>query len=85
MGGLNASSGNGGLTDGEVHTMYSHNAELAAVNAFSQYLFLMDAAGIIRPNSTFSGTVCHIRGLKCESKPVKSLPTEIFVCLPDDC
>lgn len=55
-----------GLTADEAHT--SHNKadnSDSAINAFLDYMFMMNAKAIIRTGSSFSGTVVNIRGLVC--------------------
>lgn len=74
-----------GLADEDVHTTFSTHPE-AALNAFIDFLFLMDATFIVRPGSSFSGTVCLIKGLRCqESTRADLVGRHIHICLPPDC
>ncbi|CAN0267678.1 unnamed protein product, partial [Hapterophycus canaliculatus] len=49
-----------GIADSDAHTTFSKDPKLSAVSAFIDYLFLMDAAMIVRTKSSFSGTVAKI-------------------------
>ena len=54
-----------GLSADEAHTSFNGNRD-SAINAFLDYMFMMDAKALIRTGSSFSGTVVHIRGLVCQ-------------------
>lgn len=72
------------------HTAYSKNPSAAAVSAFIDYLYLMDADIVVRSGSSFSGTVVRIKRMTCIRAPgvQPMLPTShsgLFVCLPPSC
>lgn len=74
-----------GVEDKDVHTNFSTHPA-AATNAFVDYLFLMDATLIVRSGSSFSGTVCSIKGLRCrESRRADLIRRHIIICLPREC
>lgn len=76
-----------GVAGEDAHTAFSSNPNVTAVNAFIDYLYLMDADIIVRSGSSFSGTVADIKGLKCrEALSAKDVPVSgLFVCLPAIC
>lgn len=73
-----------GLPGSETHTEFSPRAELAAANAFVDFLLLLDAKMIIRTSSSFSGTISSIKGLECRDEP-SGLSNPLSLCLPADC
>lgn len=74
-----------GVADKDVHTSFSEHPA-AALNAFVDYLFLMDATFIVRSGSSFSGTVSSIKGLRCrESNSANLVGRRILICLPPVC
>lgn len=83
--GVNASFVDLGLDSSDMHTGFSSNTDMAALNAFLDFLMLMDATVIVRTGSSFSGTACLIKGLHCELEVVKGVTTKLYVCLPSDC
>ncbi|CAB1118918.1 unnamed protein product [Ectocarpus sp. CCAP 1310/34] len=76
-----------GIDDVDAHTTFSKNPKATALNAFIDYLYLMDSSIIVQTGSSFSFTVASIKGMSChgvakpEGLPVKNLN----VCLPADC
>ena len=75
-----------GLNSSDAHTAYSRNPLQTALGAFLDFFFLLDATVIVRTGSSFSGTVCRIKGLKCHRRVYDTLPNRvIFLCLPSDC
>lgn len=73
-----------GLTPGDTHTMYSAHRDEAALSAFLDFLFLMDATVIVRTRSSFSGMVTAMKGLPCY--PITDTPANgIMVCVPRGC
>ncbi|CAM9748754.1 unnamed protein product [Ascophyllum nodosum] len=72
-----------GLTADEAHTSHNGTNLESTINAFLDYMFLMDAKAIIRTGSSFSGTVTSNRGLTCRSAPNSSLSTRhLSMCWP---
>lgn len=75
-----------GVAGKDAHTFFSPNPN-TSVNAFIDYLYLMDADIIVRTRSSFSGTIVKIKGMSChwalsgEDVPVSG----VFVCLPAIC
>ncbi|CAM9095195.1 unnamed protein product [Scytosiphon promiscuus] len=76
-----------GLADSDAHTKFSKNPTTTAVKALMDYLFLMDAAMIVRTKSTFSGTVAKIKGLQCsDSSAADALDVSgLKLCMPEGC
>ncbi|CAM9969505.1 unnamed protein product [Scytosiphon promiscuus] len=76
-----------GIADSDAHTNFSKDPELSAVSAFTDYLFLMDAAMIVRTRSSFSGTVAVIRNLKCPLAPAGEAQAinGLRMCMPRAC
>eukprot|EP00752_Nemacystus_decipiens_P012206 g10821.t1 len=54
-----------GIAAEDSHTQFSKNPNTTAINAFIDYLYLMDADVIVRTGSSFSGTVANVKGMKC--------------------
>ncbi|CAM9252258.1 unnamed protein product [Scytosiphon promiscuus] len=74
-----------GLSAKDSHTRFSTNPN-TAVNAFIDFLFLMDSDFIVRTASSFSGTVAMIRGLDCQaSGGLNSVDSGITICVPPVC
>lgn len=68
----------------DTHTEFTDDPN-AAMNAFLDYMWLMDATAIVRTGSSFSGTIVNIRGMRC--KPVKDsvlTPRRFMVCTSRD-
>lgn len=71
-----------GVDPEDAHTKFSRNPN-TVINAFIDYLFLMDATVIVRTRSSFSGTVARIKGLNCHSSINPHLTVrEMLVCQP---
>ncbi|CAB1096839.1 unnamed protein product [Ectocarpus sp. CCAP 1310/34] len=76
-----------GIDDLDAHTTFSKNPNATALNAFIDYLYLMDSSVIIQTGSSFSSTVARVKSLKCrEVEHPPELPVKrLNVCLPHDC
>ena len=76
-----------GVAGEDSHTAFSKNPDTTAVNAFIDYLYLLDAEIIVRTSSSFSGTVARISGMTCNKfvSGDNQLDMHIFVCLPALC
>lgn len=83
--GVEASFVDLGLQASDMHTGHSSRANVAALNAFLDFLLLLDATVIVRTGSSFSGTVCVIKGLKCIRSTIAGFSTAINICLPTNC
>lgn len=71
-----------GMADGDTHTTFSSHPD-AGINAFLDFMALMDATAIVRTWSSFSGTIVTMRGLKCDEVPDTDLSWRgLVVCLP---
>ena len=71
-----------GLGPEDAHTEFSRHP-LVAINAFLDYIFLLDAAVIVRTGSSFSGTIVEIKQFVCSpSSGHELLGHELFVCIP---
>ncbi|CAN0174499.1 unnamed protein product, partial [Ectocarpus sp. 6 AP-2014] len=76
-----------GIDGLDAHTKFSKNPNATALNAFIDYLYLMDSSIMVETRSSFAFTVASIKGLKCSDVehspelPVKKMK----VCLPTDC
>ena len=69
---------------GETHTEFSDDPN-ASMNAFLDYLSLLDATVMVRTGSSFSGTVAMIKGMSCKGVPDTVLsPRGLQVCTPSD-
>ena len=76
-----------GVAEEDSHTAHSKNPNTTAINAFIDYLYLLDADIIVRTASSFSGTATRISGMKCERFVLGDNQPDmhIFVCLPALC
>lgn len=76
-----------GIADSDAHTNFSKDPKLTAVSAFIDYLFLMDAAMIVRTRSSFSGTAAKIKGLDCQAVPAgeDQAVNGLTMCMPRGC
>lgn len=73
-----------GLEPGDVHTAFTDHPSDAALNAFLDFLSLVDAAFIVRTHSSFSGTAADIVGLNCR-RAKASEHFVVVVCVKDEC
>lgn len=73
-----------GFKAGDVHTGHTEHPREAALTAFVDYLFLLDASFIVRPSSSFSGTVARMRGFVCRKAETPEADF-LEICLPGDC
>ncbi|CAB1104555.1 unnamed protein product [Ectocarpus sp. CCAP 1310/34] len=76
-----------GIADSDAHTGYSANPDATALNAFIDYLYLMDSSIIVQTGSSFAFTVASIKGTSCRGAPkTKGAPVRsLYICLPNDC
>lgn len=76
-----------GIADSDGHTGYSANPDATALNAFIDYLYLMDSSIIVQTGSSFSYTVASIKGAKCRGVPkANDTPVRsLNICLPGNC
>ncbi|CAM9898262.1 unnamed protein product [Ectocarpus fasciculatus] len=76
-----------GIADTDAHTGYSTNPDATALNAFIDYLYLMDSSFIVQTGSSFSYTVASIKGARCRGVPkAKDTPVKsLNICLPANC
>lgn len=64
------------------HTEFNSNPD-ASLNAFLDFMSLMDAAVIVRTGSSFSGMIVTMRGLTCRMVLDTVLtPRRLVVCTP---
>lgn len=78
---------NMGMHEGDGHTQFSHNPNTSA-NAFVDFLYLMDASSVIRPQSSFSGTAVNMKGAACKESegPASQLVAQTLIfCQPRTC
>lgn len=74
-----------GIDARDSHTAFSKNPE-TTVNAFIDFLHLMDASVVVRTSSSFSGAVTDIKGYACTRLARENLPvSQIYMCLPPEC
>ena len=72
-----------GLTADKAHTSHNRTNLDSIINAFLDYMFLMDAKAIFRTGSSFSGTVISNRGLTCSPVPKSPLSARrLSMCWP---
>ncbi|CAM9261505.1 unnamed protein product [Ectocarpus sp. 13 AM-2016] len=76
-----------GIDDVDAHTDFSRNPEATALNAFIDYLYLMDASIVVQTGSSFSSTVASIKGFICRTKgnPEEMPVLDLKICMPADC
>jgi len=71
-----------GIGPSSAHTAFSKNPD-TFVNAFVDFLYLMDATVLIRTSSSFSGSVTDIKGYHCSAVNDGDLPVrKIYICQP---
>lgn len=76
-----------GIAPNESHTMFSTNPD-TAVNAFIDFLYLMDASTIVSTGSSFSAAVAEIKGYKCVSMSAgdaTDIVKSMRMCVPRHC
>lgn len=73
-----------GLDDSNVHTAFAKDPSEAALNAFLDYMSFIDATVILRTGSSFSGTACSIKDIKCQ-RAIEMDRTHVQLCLPPTC
>lgn len=81
---FNVTSVDIGVASEDVHTAFSQRPEVAS-NAFMDFLFLMDSTFIVRSGSSFSATVCSIKGLTCQKSHTTVMGRSIEICFPASC
>lgn len=76
-----------GIAPEESHTRFSKNPN-TTVNAFIDFLFMMDATVIVSTGSSFSYAIAEMKGLRCSplgaKGPVSFLGT-MFICIESYC
>jgi len=74
-----------GIAPKDAHTAFSANPD-TPLNAFIDYLYLMDATVIIRTGSSFSGSVVDIKGYKARRARVAHNPAnKLYMFMPPVC
>ncbi|CAM9707616.1 unnamed protein product [Ectocarpus sp. 8 AP-2014] len=74
-----------GIDAQDAHTAFSKNPD-TVVNAFIDFLYLMDADIIVCTGSSFSGAITDIKSYRCMDAYLGKLPvSRIYVCVPADC
>lgn len=76
-----------GVPVGDAHTTFSSHPKIAAVKAFIDFLFLLDAEVVVRTASSFSGTAVAMKGMSCiKAKVSVQMPISgLYVCVPARC
>ncbi|CAM9730588.1 unnamed protein product [Ectocarpus fasciculatus] len=76
-----------GIDDVDAHTSFSKNPNATALNAFIDYLYLLDSSTIVHTGSSFAFTAVNIKGLECTGvQHPADLPVRgLKVCLPAGC
>ncbi|CAN0008770.1 unnamed protein product [Ectocarpus fasciculatus] len=76
-----------GVPVGDAHTTFSAHPKIAALKAFVDFLFLLDAEVVVRTASSFSGTAVEMKGMSCfEAKVSVEMPISgLYVCVPASC
>lgn len=76
-----------GVPVGDAHTTFSAHPKIAALKAFVDFLFLLDAEVVVRTASSFSGTAVQMKGMSCfEAKVSVEMPISgLYVCVPASC
>ena len=75
-----------GIDASDAHTAFSKNPD-TAVNAFIDFLYLLDAKAIVTSGSSVSTAVATIKGYDCFSaaRCHPRLKKCMLTCLPSDC
>ncbi|CAM9863238.1 unnamed protein product [Scytosiphon promiscuus] len=74
-----------GIDARDSHTAFSKNPN-TTVNAFIDFLQLMDASVVICTGSSFSGAIMHMKGYRCVELDLGKLPVkDLYMCLPPVC
>lgn len=74
-----------GIDGPDSHTAFSRNPD-TVINAFIDFLHLMDASVVIRTGSSFSAAVTDIKGYTCSKLVRDNLPVNwMFMCFPAGC
>ncbi|CAM9863306.1 unnamed protein product [Scytosiphon promiscuus] len=74
-----------GIDARDSHTAFSKNPN-TTVNAFIDFLQLMDASVVIRTGSSFSGAITDMKGYRCVELDLGELPVkDLYMCLPPVC
>ncbi|CAM9873547.1 unnamed protein product [Ectocarpus sp. 12 AP-2014] len=76
-----------GVSDNDAHTAFSKDPGTTALNAFIDYLYLMDASVIVQTGSSFPSTVASMKGSKCRVLPLNQpMPMKrMVICSSADC
>lgn len=76
-----------GVAANESHTMFSTNPD-AAVNAFIDFLYMMDAAVVVSTGSSFSSAVAEIKGHRSHQVGARDsikIVNSMFIFAPRQC
>ena len=76
-----------GVAANESHTMFSTNPD-AAVNAFIDFLYIMDAAVVVSTGSSFSSAVAEIKGHRSHqfgARLSNNIVSNVLVFVPRQC
>ncbi|CAM9750176.1 unnamed protein product [Ectocarpus sp. 13 AM-2016] len=76
-----------GVPVGDAHTTFSAHPKIAALKAFADFLYILDAEVVVRTASSFSGTAVEMKGMNCfEAKVSVEMPISgLYVCVPAGC
>ena len=75
-----------GIAESDSHTEFSKDPTTTAMNAFIDYMSLMDASIIVRTGSSFSGTVAGLKGMECQdAQSYASGCPSLKICTPRGC
>ena len=76
-----------GVAANESHTMFSTNPD-TAVNAFIDFLYMMDATVIVSTGSSFSSAVAEIKGHRSHEFAARvslKIVNSVFIFVPRRC
>lgn len=76
-----------GIGPGESHTKFSTNPD-TVVNAFIDFLYMVDAAVVVSTGSSFSLAVAEIKGyrvLKVAERDSIEMVESLYLCIPRYC
>ncbi|CAM9133912.1 unnamed protein product [Scytosiphon promiscuus] len=74
-----------GIDARDSHTAFSKNPN-TAINAFIDFMWLMDASVVIRSSSSFSTAVTEMKRYHCTNLDISELPVKkLEICLPPGC
>lgn len=76
-----------GITPNESHTAFSNNPD-TVVNAFIDFLYMMDASVIVSTGSSFSFAVAEIKGYRSHLIAAKGsieIVNKMYIFVPRNC